>query len=269
MRSKKSSLTTTLIIILVIIVGGIFTYIYIQDKKLEINPIEEKTTKKEKIKEEEVAIDSEEVKSAIEDINNISAIDIYSNYEISNIDKYRLILTAINGLDNEQITWCISSPKQIIATITIDDLNNALSKYVKNQTITIDDIKNNKGESGLTVGQFGYDMFAITIDQDNSIHVIGSCDGRDPGVQQERIATKIEKANKKGDELHIYTKVAYGKLNKTANDLSYDYYLEKNSKEIVETVSLDNDLTWEKYNTYKQTYKKIDDKYYFQSSKKD
>ena len=268
MRKKKSSLTTTLIIILLIIVGGIFTYIYIQDKKLETNNQKEEKDIIKKVKEEEIALDSEEVINAINDMNNISAIDIYDNYNVSNIDKYRLIITAINGLENDQITWCISSPRQISATISIDDLNNSLNKYIKDKKITIDDIKENKGETGLTVGQYGYDRFAISIDGDN-IHIIGSCDGSGPGIQQEIVKTNLVKATKKKDELYIYTKVAYGKLNQTANELSYDYYLEKNSEEIIETVSLDNDLTWEKYNTYKQTYKKIDDKYYFQSSKKD
>lgn len=271
MRRKKSSLTTTIIIILVIIVGGIFAYIYIEDKKLENNQVEEKETKtqKKEVKEEELAIDSEEVKEALDNINHISAIDIYNDYKIDGIDKYRLVLTAINGLNEDQITWCISSARQITATITIDDLNNALNKYVVNQKLTIDDIKNNKGESGLTVGKYGYDMYAITIDEDNDIHVIGSCDGRGPGISKETIKTNIVKAVKKEDELYIYTKVAYGNLNSTANELSYDYYMEFQKTNFVETVVYNGDLTWDKYNTYKQIYKKIGDKYYFISSKKD
>lgn len=270
MRKKKSSLTTALIIILVIVVGAIFAYIYIQDKKLEVDveKINNTSTKEEK-KEEELALDSEEVKQAIDSFNSINGIDKYKNFKVSDIDKYGLIITAIHGLDNDQITWCISSPKQITATITLSDLNESLHKYIKDQNLTIDDLKNSKGETGLTVGDYGYDLFAITIDEDSDIHVIGSCDGSGPGISNEITQTNLVKAVTKEDELYIYTQVAYGKINATANDLSYDYYKEFDKKNFVETVSLDGNLTWDKYNTYKQIYKKVDGKYYFVSSKID
>lgn len=269
MRRKNLSYTTILIIILIIIVGGIFTYIYMEDKKLEENAttITNKKEEKPKIVEEELALDNEEVTKALDSLNHISAIDIYNNFKITDLDKYRLVLTAINGLDNDQITWCISSPKQITATITLSDLNESLHKYIKDANLTIDDIKKSKGESGLTVGQYGYDMFAITIDQDDDIHIIGSCDGRGPGITKEVIKTNTIKAVKKDDELYIYTQVAYGKINSTAHDLSYDYYKELEKKNFVETVVLNGNLTWDKYNTYKQIYKKTDDKYYLISSK--
>ena len=271
---KKSNISTVIIIFLLILVGAIFTYIVIEDKKLDdettktVNKMK-KEEKQEKPKEVEIEIDSIDVKNAIEGMNNISGIDKYNNFDINNLDKYRLILTAINGLENDQITWCISSPKQITATITIEDLNKALNKYVKDREITIEDIINNKGETGLTVGQYGYDMFAITIDGTN-IHIIGSCDGKGPGIQKDTIMSKPIKAVTKDDELYIYTKVAYGTLNRTAKDLSYDYYKDNTKTgEIVETVSLDSDLTWEKYDIYKQIYKKVEDKYYFISSNKE
>ena len=268
---KKSKLSTFIIVVLLIIVGIIFAYITIEDQKLDkkVNSDSHSEVKKEKIKEEDVALDSEEVKMAIDSFNAIDAIDKYNNFDIVSLDKYRLILTAINGLSNDQITWCISSPKQIKATITIEDLNKALNKYIANQTLTLEDIINNKGETGLTVGQYGYDMFAISIDG-NNIHIIGSCDGRGPGISPERIVTNPIKATKKGDELYIYTKVAYGTINRTATDLSYDYYKDSTKTgEIVETVSLDSNLTWDKYETYKQIYKKVDENYYFISSNKE
>ena len=67
--------------------------------------------------------------------------------------------------------------------------------------------------------------------------------------------------------MYVYTNVAYGKINATANDLSYDYYKEFEKTNFVETVVLNGTITWDKYNTYKQTYKKVEDKYYFVSSK--
>ena len=269
MRKKKSSLTTTLIIILVIIVGGIFTYIYIQDKALEINQ-EEITKKSKKKQEEEIALDSEEVEKAISSSDGIYADDKYNNFDITSLDKYSMIVTALNGLNNDQITWCIAYKNQITATITIDDINSVLSNYIKEPKITIDDIKNNSGETGLTVGQYGYGSYAISIDDDNDIHVIGSCDGRGPGVRESIVMSKPIKSTKKSDELYIYAKVAYGKLNTTANALSYDYYKDSSKTgEMIETVSLDDDLTWDKYDVYKQIYKKDGDKYYLISSKKD
>ena len=270
MRRKKSSFTKIIIFILLIVVGGIFVYIYVQDEKLEIeaSTISDTTSKKEKrVKEEEIDLDNEEIKNAISDFDNISGIDKYKDFKIDSLDKYRLILTAINGLEENQISWCITSARQITATITIDDLNKTLNKYIKDGKLTIDDIKNNKGETGLTVGQYGFDSYAITIDPDNDIHVIGSCDARSQSITREIIKTNPIKAVKKEDELYIYTKVAYGKINTTENDLSYDYYTEFEKSNFQETVALNDNLTWDKYKTYKQTYKKIEDKYYFVSSK--
>jgi len=270
---KKFGISTVIIILLLIVVGLIFTYIYIEDKKLDKKALETvnkvKKEKKEEIKEEEIALDNDLVKQAIDSLNSIDRGDRYNDFNISSLDKYNLIETAINGLDNDQITWCISSPSQIKATISIDDLNNALSKNIRDQKLTIDDIKNSKGETSLTVGQYGYGSFAITIDNDN-IHIIGSCDGRGPGLLADTVIGNPYKAITKGDELYVYTRVAYGRINRTTNELSYDYYKDSSrTGEIVETVALNNDLTWEKYDTFKQIYKKYDEKYYFISSKKD
>lgn len=269
---KKSKLSTVIIIFLLIVVGAIFAYIFMEDKELDkkvmetVNKIQER--KEEEPKEEEVSLDDEIVKTAINDLNSISAVEKYDDFKIESLDKYRLILTAINGLSEDQITWCISSPKQIKSTITIEDLNKSLNKYINNKEITIEDIINNKGESGLTVGKYGYDMFAINI-EGNNIHVIGSCDGKGPGVLTENVVTNQIKATKKDDELYIYTKVAYGKINSTTNDLKYDYYKDSKKEQLVETLPSNGNLTWDKYNTFKQTYKKIDNKYYFVSSKID
>ena len=273
MRRRKSSLTTIIIVILLIIVGVIFAYIYMQDKELEkmASTISETSKKKEnKEKEEELDLDNEIVKNAINDFNNISAIEKYKDFKVDSLDKHRLILTAINGLEDDQITWCITTARQIESTITIDDLNKALNKYIKDVKLTIDDIKNNKGETGLKVGEYGYDPYAITIDADNSIHVIGGCNGRDAGLLADTILSKEIKAYKEKDELRIHTKVAYGRINRKEKELSYDYYKDDSrSGEIVETVSINNDLTWEKYDTFIQIYKKSGDKYYYDSTKKD
>lgn len=263
-RKKKKNKTSTIIIIfLVILVGLIYAYTISEDKKLNIPlPKEEK----QEIKEEEISLDDEKVKEAIDSYKSIDTIDRYDDFNISSLTKYNLIQTAINGLDNKQITWCISSPKQITAEISIEDLNNSLNKFIRDEKITIEDIIDNKGETSLTVGDYGYGSYSISINKDK-IHIIGSCDGKGPGIIEDSIQAKEIKAVIKEDELYIYSKVAYGKLNKTANALSYDYYKEKNSKDIIETVALNDDLTWDKYNTYKQIYKKIDEKYYFISSK--
>lgn len=270
MRRKKSSFSTILIIILLIIVGIIFVYNYTQDKKLEINNSNITDTKEKEEKEEEVSLDSEIVKNAINDFNNISAIEKYKGFKVDSLDKHRLIITAINGLEDDQITWCITTARQIKSTITIDDLNKALNKYIKDVKLTIDDIKNNKGETGLKVGEYGYDPYAITIDADNSIHVIGGCNGRDTGLLADTILSKEIKAYKEKDELRIHTKVAYGRINRKEKELSYDYYKDDSrSGEMVETVSINNDLTWDKYDTFIQIYKKSGDKYYYDSTKKD
>lgn len=271
MRKRKSSFTRIIIILLLIAVGIIFGYIYMEDQKLDESAkiVDTNNTSPKEEEEKEISLDSEVIKNIEKDIEKINYTDKYNNFDVQKMNKYDLIQTAINGLNNDQITWCISSPKQIAASITIEDLNKSLNNYIYNKKIAIEDIINNKSETSLTVGQYGYDMYAITIDADNTIHVIGSCDGKGSGIQKEIIETKNVKAMEKGDEIYIYKRVAYGKINQTAKDLSYDYYKEYDKKNLVETVVLNGNLTWDKYNIYKQTFKKIDNKYYLQSSKID
>lgn len=262
MRDSNKAYTTTIIIILLIVVGGIFGYIYVRDQELEIKPVIEN----KKIEEEkELEIDSNIVKKVEEDTSKIGAYNKYNNFDVKTMTKYNLIETAINGLDKSQINYCISSRNQIATNITIDDFNKSLNKYVKDITLTKQDLIENSGETSLTVKDYGYGSYAIVIDEDD-ISVIGPCGSE--GALKETIETKTIKASTKEDNLYIYRKVSYGRLNTEKDGLTYTYYKDEERKEDVETVSISVKPTWDKYNTYISTYEKKDDTYYLISSKK-
>ena len=257
------------IIILTCIVVIIFGYMYFQDKQLdkqaakkekEIRENKKNEVKKE-TKEVEIALDSDIAKQAEESTSKIGSYTRYINYDPSKLSKRNLIDTALNGLS---ITFCISNRSQIKATITLDDLNKALGKYILNAKITLDDIKSSAGETSLTVKDYGFDQYSIVM-EDEAIHVIAGCDGRGQGLLAESVISAPVKAMTKGDVLYIYRKVAFGKIGGSG----YNYYKDESKTEFVETLPINTNPTWNNYNTYISTYEKSDGTYYLVSTDKE
>lgn len=274
MRKKGMKLTTIIIILLLIVLGIIVSYIVIQDKELDKKAektqqeIKKKTKKKvEEEKEIELELDSDIVKNAEASSDKISVYYRYIGFKLSNLTKKDLIDTALNNLDNEQINFCIASRTQITTSISIDDLNTALSKSVADQKITVEDIIANKGETSLKLGEYGYGNYSLIINGEE-INVIGGCDGRGPGILAENIVESTVKAITIKDKLYLYKKVAFGKYGTNYNGIVYTYYKDEERTENIETISMNSQPTWEKYNTYKSTYEKKGDNYYLISSEK-
>lgn len=273
MANKKLRIV---IIILACIVAIIFAYMYFQEKQLskqatkkekeiiEENKKEQRKETEEESKETELALDSEIVKQAETSTSKIGTFTKYIGFDINNLSKRNLIDTAINGLSKDQITFCISDESQIKATISIDDLNTSLNKYVQNVKLTVNDLKENKGNTTLSVGEYGYDDYSLAIDGEN-IHVIGACTIREEKDKNETVLSVPSKAITKDDKLFIYRKVAFGKRNNQV----YNYYSDEAKTNLVETISPGADPTWEKYQTYKSTYEKNGDIYYLISTTKE
>ena len=160
--------------------------------------------------------------------------------------------------------------------ISIDDLNKSLKKAIPDGKISIEDLQNNANETtSYSIGGYGYtfkyengtkEEYSLKI-KDNKIYVVGPCGHEGPN--ETTIESIVEKAELSGNELNIYKKVAFAKTEFSAalNGLVYDYYKDKEYKTKEETKTLNEEPTWNQYNTYKLTFKKNKGKYYFESSK--
>ncbi len=280
-KRKKGSnkvLTTILIVILLVAFLGIGFAIGSAQllkeftKQTGIDPTEtEKTTI------ENLSVYDERITGALKGFEQIGFVpeEAYTT-SITDIDKKGLIVTALKGLENEQINFCVNNETGLTKPITIDDLNKSLKKAIPDGKITEDDIANNANETtSYSIGGYGYSFkfmggtkeeYSIKI-IDNKIYVVGPCGHEGPN--ETTIVSETEKAELNGDILNIYQKVAFGKTEYEANEsgIIYEYYKDKEYKTKEETISVNDQPNMSLYNTYKLTFKKNGDKYYFESSK--
>ena len=201
--------------------------------------------------------------------------DAYES-DVTKLTKKELIITALKGLANEQINYCKNSENDLTIGISIEDINKSLNKAVPDGKVSIEDLQNNANDTtSYSIGGYGYSFkyyngtkeeYALKI-KDNKVYVIGPCGHEGPN--ETTIESIVEKAEINGDELNIYKKVAFAKteFSGALNSLVYDYYKDKDYKTKEESKTLNEEPTWTQYNTYKLTFKKIKDKYYFESSK--
>ena len=282
-KKKESSnkvLTTILIILLLISFLGIgfaigSTQLLKEYKKAQGASTTENGTPNEETKN--ISIIDERVKDVVKDFQQIGFTpeDSYES-NITQIDKKGLIITALKGLAYEQINYCKMYEKDLTIPISIEDLNKSLKNVIPDGKISLEDLKNNANETtSYSIGGYGYtfkyfngtkEEYSLKI-KDNNIYVIGPCGHEGPN--ETTIETKTEKAELNGDLLHIYQKVAFGKtdFSMEGDGFLYSYYKDKEYKTKEETKNSNETPSWNQYNTYKITFKKNGDKYYFESSK--
>ena len=200
-----------------------------------------------------------------------------NSYEskLTDLTKKDLIITALKGIKNEQINFCKGSEEEVTIPVTIKDLNDSLKKVVPDGKITIDDIKNNgNNQTSYSVAEYGYtfkyatgtpEEYGIIIKNDK-IYIIGPCGHEGP--YPTNIVSQTEKAELVNDKLFIYQKVAFGKTvySEDIRNLVVDYYREKEYTNKIDSVSLAETPDMKKFNTFKITFKKNKDQYYFESS---
>ena len=280
--SEKNNKTTNVLLILVLIVGVILISLlsykmFIYDKKdNKENKDNDIINKDDNKKDGNITFDL--ANTAMKTFKKIYISDdnLYSkdNYNISEISNYDLVATALNNINKSLIvSACTDKPREIVPYET---LNAALNEFDINKKITVDTIKSLEKES--TDSQRYYVNNIGIVLKENGLELYGPCDSMFMG--KDYVIKKIVGEKKDGDHLYVYEKQAFARYSNPSiilGNFLVDYYkdynktilLEKNldSIEFTDEKNVDGkNITpdWDLYNTYKYTFKIVDNKYYFE-----
>ncbi len=280
--NEKNNKTTNILLVLVLITGvtiiGLLSYkMFIYDKKdNKENKDNDIINKDDNKKDENITFDL--ANTAMKTFKKIYISDdnLYSkdNYNISEISNYDLVATALNNINKSLIvSTCTDKPREIVSYET---LNAALNEFDINKKITVDTIKSLEKES--TDSQRYYVNNIGIVLKENGLELYGPCDSMFMG--KDYVIKKIVGEKKDGDHLYVYEKQAFARYSNPSiilGNFLVDYYkdynktilLEKNldSIEFTDEKNVDGkNITpdWDLYNTYKYTFKIVDNKYYFE-----
>ena len=248
----------------------------IDEQEQEDEPKEDKSKEDEPKDGTEVQMSSEEISAIMERFNGIKIsherLFEKDKFSINNINTNEMLATALS-----QMYIYNACSEQGRNTISLSDINESLSKYVKKE-LTFNDIKN---IDSVAMG-LPYDIaYSFKAKSEKEIDVIDTvCGGLFGG--DDYIYGKAVKVEKSGEYAYIYEKIAfarYGNLSEGTNgEKKVNYYKDyKKTSNIIETLNskdffdnkgnpLENSTpNWDLYNSYKYTFKLIDGSYYFQS----
>ena len=186
-------------------------------------------------------------------ITDKNSSDFYrkDSFSVNDLTKEELIKTALFNVDDNKKD-CIEFNNTNKGSYTIEEINEVLSKYVHGKSLTLQDL-------------IDYNSEELTI-KDNKIYYKTACGGEDTVAPREHIIINNYKVERTNDSIIIYQKVAFSGKPKEENDYitTFDYYKDYNNKEYVESLrDQKRNISVDKYNTYKVTFKLIDGKYYF------
>lgn len=275
-----------LVLVLIVIILGLISYIcydkiYLSNNKTDTprNKIDVNDSN-EPNSNEDLSIDSAIITNAIEAFKKIYISDssLYDkhNYNISEISNDDLIATALTNIDSGYIvSMCVyNKPRE---TVSFKTLNSALNKYILNRTINENAIKLLEEESSYPATQYEVAGIGINL-KENGLELYGPCG--DEFHADDYVNKKIVSAEKSNDYLYIYEKQAFAKYSDTETEGNFlvNYYKDYNKTNLLEKDLDSIEFTdangnfgknstpkWELYNTYKYTFKIVDNTYYFQS----
>ena len=279
-EEKKGIIGFALLVIAVILLGvGIGLLVVMPNEsgfseKSKPNNVENKEVEPPTPTIEELDIDSELVTNTMNQFYRISITDndLYYDeiYNINNISKPDLIMTALKSLKDTEydVDACSADTKDVPISV----LNENLKKVFKNKEITYDLLTQEKANVMPDDSLFGPDSYEIV--DENTISIKNTLCGIEANGH-DFISDKIIKAEKVGENLYVYKKVAFARFdsfNLSPNDM-VSYYIDYNrSGEKIETINdphygdfSNPPINWDLYNTYKYTFNMSDGIYYFQS----
>ena len=292
---KGKSLTVFIIVIIVLAMALSFGSGMILGHKLGDN----KKDNNEKPKENEVVDNKDETENENQekDNNEESTFKTVSKYEANAIMKQftgiiipseRLFAKDKFNIDDINIDeMLVTALRQIniynacsregIKDVSLFFINDKLSNYVK-KDLSLNDLKSVVKNENFDFGYNPYDFtYSIQVKDEKSISIIDNvCDGIFSA--SDFVIREMVDAKRENEYVYIYFKEAFGRYSNSSEELKVDYYTDYNkSGKIMETLSspeftdgygnrLENsEPNWDLYNTYKYTFKLIDEEYYFQS----
>lgn len=192
----------------------------------------------------------------------ITEKDLYASttYLLSSMSTYDIVATALRLIDQSYVVSAcdFQTPRQ---DVTFDYINTTLNNYLPNKSIDINTIKSLSNGSSYTKAE--YEIADIGIKQNgDAIQLYGSCGSVYNGEAFTR--KQVEKVEEQGDYVYLYEKHAFARpSDKFDENSSFNFYKTYNRDgEIIETTN--KDPNWSLYNTYKYTFKKHDNGYYFE-----
>jgi len=198
----------------------------------------------------------------------VSNEKVFSNdkFNVNDLSIDEILVTVFSKMDIDSI--CLENSKS--AKITIDELNNSINKYI-NKTLSFDDVKKLDHKSVGVGGQYDYE-YGIIINNSN-IEVIDKVCGSEGGFEIFTLK-KIINYEKKDDNIYLYSKIVFGQN----DDSKVKYYSDFNKRSgVIESfdgwydylggAQVDENISpdYDRYNTYKFTFKIIDGIYYFKT----
>ena len=186
---------------------------------------------------------------------------LYTNYDANNISTRDAIIAGISNLDQINVNDCIKTKSEMTKNVGIDEFNEAIKKAGINKKVTIDDFSKNAKDNKIAIGDFGYGVYKVTI-QDSNIYAIKGCP--EEIIEVNDVKATREKVEISGNNLYLYQKVAFDKtveLKDNQNRITHEYYKDSARKDKQETMSEIQSPTWSKYNTVKFTFKKEKNSY--------
>ena len=182
------------------------------------------------------------------------------HFVLEDLTRYDYVVAAIMNVESDKINYCVSPEMELSNPVNLAYLNERL-KIVADAEITMDDIINNSVDNGLTVGEYFFDNFALHFVGED-IYIIGPCDG--DMNNEAPMFTQVVRAETFADYLNVYQRVGFAELTYYGK---YDVYNNIERKgtalEMIEANEQPNFAY--KYPTYKITFIKVGDHYYFQS----
>lgn len=199
-----------------------------------------------------LAIEDSKVESSLAfwhnvDITETIALKLYSgNFKITNLDiedKLYLVLEQNEDKCNKNIELSIAS------------LQKSFNEYYIKETINEENVKQIAKDNKLT----NYNL----IYENNKLKMERNCDS----YANFKVLMNVQKAYENKENLKLEVKVAF----KYLENNNYAYYKDilKKEKQEVLTLSDEDKLTWDKYDTYNFIFKNKDNNYYLEEVNKE
>ena len=169
----------------------------------------------------------------------------YDKVTVDDLSKSKLVQTAVNNLD---LSKANRKEGRFEGTYTLEEMNDYLGKVIYGKSITVDDIKNNMAD----IAKINGNNITITIPYEKECWFGPYTDSH------------IEKISTEGDKAYVFQKVAFCFVDNIDDPSSETSCYKDPGKSTKREKRIDN-KSWDKYNTYKVTFKLINGNYFFDS----